>query len=544
MTRLRDKYCLAAVCAFAVAMAARGDDPKAGAADGPPATIAVLVPPDAEWVGGAVAWEWALQNRMKLDNPALVAELAKEHFFVLSSKATAADVVAFSKYVDADYLLAIVPGDQTTFRLVNGRTGRVVVDGTVKGKEAGLIAGVVRARVMAALYPGNRVPAADEKEEIAYWRKAARDHMPKPGRIGVWDMTERVSDADLEKCRQAIEGWENVLALDSADVEARLNLGLCTVGLVKDAIKRSRDRGKGVNADAEIAAAIRGSQLVEAALLAQPSAANNAVFLETCAGLEMASAGFFDALKDRVAEMDAFVVEHPAMFKDWEVRNAHLRAARSPKYLAKELEAAANPGEGASKDAYLVVSLFMTLDNSFPDKEGAPARLEIAGKYLKSGDPLVAFMAEYVTAEALMRDFHDASCLAHFDRMLELHEAAYKAVDNADARVQRGTIDAVYRYRFNACEVLGKADEARDTIIKGAKHFMAAGRFDNSVAWTYYYAVTHVLKDDPEAALPIAEAYIKAKAANHNRDGGDEDWLREVMEYQKAEAAKMAAEKK
>jgi hypothetical protein len=73
---------------------------------------------------------------------------------------------------------------------------------------------------------------------------------------------------------------------------------------------------------------------------------------------------------------------------------------------------------------------------------------------------------------------------------------------------------------------------------------MAAGRFDNSVAWTYYYAVTHVLKDDPEAALPIAEAYIKAKAANHNMDGGDEDWLREVMEYQKAEAAKMAAEKK
>ena len=82
--------------------------------------VAVLLPAEGAAVQAAIDWEWTLQERVRLVDPARLAATVQDHLFALNARTTAADLVALAKYVDADYLLAVVPGEAgSTVRLVD-----------------------------------------------------------------------------------------------------------------------------------------------------------------------------------------------------------------------------------------------------------------------------------------------------------------------------------------------------------------------------------------------------------------------------------------
>jgi hypothetical protein len=201
--------------------------------------------------------------------------------------------------------------------------------------------------------------------------------------------------------------------------------------------------------------------------------------------------------------------------------------------VVQELDAAVAGKQGA----YVIGSLLIQLSNSLP---GDPdARIAAASRYVDSKDPAVAFFGEYVVAEALFRDRHDPAALRHYDRMIELQDAAYDSCKQAGG--QETTVDDVYRWRYVACKALGNEEEARKTIVRGYTHFLEAKRYNVSVGWVYCQAVTEVLGDaDREKRLQICDTMLAAASRNNS---GDEAYLRQVAEVRTVLLAQKGGER-
>jgi len=101
--------------------------------------------------------------------------------------------------------------------------------------------------------------------------------------------------------------------------------------------------------------------------------------------------------------------------------------------------------------------------------------------------------------------------LEHFDRAIAVHEAAFAACSYNSLAV-----DDIYRYKIVACEVLDRPALRRQTALDGARHFMAVGRFNQSIQWLYFCCVTEILtgKGDEREALAICDTYLDAARRN------------------------------
>jgi hypothetical protein len=115
--------------------------------------------------------------------------------------------------------------------------------------------------------------------------------------------------------------------------------------------------------------------------------------------------------------------------------------------------------------------------------------------------------------EFLCLERRDPAGLAHFDKAIDVLEQA-----SAGTRYSHKA-NEVYRRRIEACELLGRPDEAKQTALAGARRFMAARRFDIAIAWLYHYCVTKALGPGEEKqALAICAAYFPAAAKRDHVD--------------------------
>ena len=197
-------------------------------------------------------------------------------------------------------------------------------------------------------------------------------------------------------------------------------------------------------------------------------------------------------------------------FVIWTRIGREAAVATAFKELSVEIDEAVH---NVSNDPSLVLSLFIRLQNKQSDLPK-----EVAGfaqKYISSENPLVRFCAEWTTGEVLYRQMKDPSALIYFDRAIESKEAVYATISKHP--VHHGTIDDVYRYKICACLYLGKPEIARETALRGAKHFMGANRFNHAIDWLWFYCVTEILdQKDAERGLAICDAYLTA----YERDRG------------------------
>jgi hypothetical protein len=368
---------------------------------------------------------------------------------------------------------------------------------------------VVAVFSMTALGAEGETPETARALAAGPLRQEALKHMPAKWNGVVYDV---LTDKEKAEVKAAIAAWEQLRDLEPKDLEVQLNLGICLASQVQYELLDQLNQHH-IQEETQ-ACALRATHLVEEVLKAQPTEANGKSYVSVIGVI-------FLALPERAAEMDQYVLKHAALFPEYELQNAHVRLARVPDRMAGELEAAV--AESAAHPE-TVVWIFTQVSNH----QDADVRLKMALPYTKSKDALARFFAEYVVAETLYRERKDPAALEHYDRMLADHEAAYTAL--AKFRGHQLMVDDVFRYRFNACLALGKPEEAKATIKQGCDYYLAAKRYNTAIGFVYFYAVTEVLgKDDPAAALKVADVFLAAKA--RSMDGGDEAWARAVAEY-------------
>ncbi len=330
--------------------------------------------------------------------------------------------------------------------------------------------------------------AVAEKE---LWRRQALYLMP-PSHYAVGrGPHDCLGKRDKLDAMEMIRAWENVLLLEANDVEARLNLGIGLVGLYKPELRLKEGERKRL----AVEQCLRGSRLVENAVRARPGR-HEAISFYFMAGSLKAW------LPERSTEMFDHIVAHPDVFPG-EVKWAQIALAGLRKEsLAKLIDDAVRDVRDDPDRISAMVFTMLNRDGEPPEK-----MLEIAAKYTGSDNPLVRFYFELATAEILYRQKKDPAALEHFDRAIAVHEAAFAA-----CAYNSLAVDDIYRYKISACEFLNKPELLRRTALEGARHFMAVGRFNQSVQWLYLHCATKILtrEGDEKEALAVCDTYLDA----------------------------------
>lgn len=336
--------------------------------------------------------------------------------------------------------------------------------------------------------PGTGQPEAE------IWRRHALYLMPRSSHRVGRSRFDCISQREKVDAQEAIRAWENVLLLEPDNVEAKLNLGVCLISLHHGRLIW----GKGSDKKLAQEQSSRGSLLVEEAMRTQPNAHHATTLYFMAESLKV-------GLPPRSAQMFEYIVKEARRFSATEVKFARiaLGSLQQERIFGEIDRASAN----VQSDPSSLVYLFTQLQNKFAS---SPDRVvSFLSKHRKSKHPLVRFLAERTTAEMLWRGKKDPSALAHYDRAIEVHEGAYAAI--AKCGQHHGTIDDIYRYRLVACQVLKNSAEARETVLRGVRHFMAVERLNHAIAWLYGHCVTTVLTDgDAAEGLAICDAYLRA----------------------------------
>ncbi len=343
---------------------------------------------------------------------------------------------------------------------------------------------------------GEEKPGDAEKARL---RRAALALMPKPSYQHGREPFFCATDRDRAGTREAIQTWELLLALDPNDAEAKMDLAVCLVSLHREKLMR----GKVAGGPAVEQECLRAAQLADSAVRANPSAGNTTTYFFIAQELQR-------GLPNRAAEMCDYIVANPKTFQDGQVANARqILANVRPETFFPELQKAIGNAEKDPDALCKLVNMMLNKAHTMPDQV-----LEFAAKQANSANPLVRFLFEVAAGETLFRHKKDPAALAHYDRAIEVHEAAYAAVPNV---AYKSFIDDVYRLKLVACQALKKPEEARKTALDGARHFMKADRFNFSISWLYFLCVTEVLKEGEEKeAIAICDAYLKAAARDPN----------------------------
>lgn len=365
--------------------------------------------------------------------------------------------------------------------------------------------------------PSASQPAETEKE---YWRLQALRFMPRSSYQVGRGPFDCMSDRQKLDAREAIRAWENLLLLDSDDVDARMNLGICLVSLYCNDLRLKDTNGldrKRVATEQ----CLRGSRLVEDAVRARPDRANCVSFYFVTEHLRV-------WLPQRSAEMFGYMVANPDRFSQ-EVRYARLALARlqtDPPFDLIDMAV-----RDVDKDPDMISMTVFLLENragASPDKV-----LAFAAKHTGSPNPLVRFYFEWLTANILLGQ-KDADALEHFDKAIAAHEGAFAACS-----YNRLAVDDIYHYKIAACEALGKREQIRKTALDGVKHFLAVGRFNQSIQRLYCDCVTNILtqEGDEKEALAICDAYLAASAQDRQLQN---NYLPQVVEKREELTLKLA----
>ncbi len=346
--------------------------------------------------------------------------------------------------------------------------------------------------------------AVPEKE---LWRRQALYLMPRSCETWAKAIVPNFYSSNEVAKREAIRTWENVLLLDDKDPEAMTYLGVCLIAFNR----WSWNASDLTPAQKQAAAAqcIAGSQLVERAMRMQHDEVRADTYI-ACIG----------ALKEpapaRAKEMAQYVVDHRGEFR-WPDHYWVKSALATPQPRAfgdintprtdwdiKALMADWNRViQNAEKDPESVVLGFMQRpgDREFPTEQAAV----FLAQHLDSSNPVVQFVAQRAVGEQLCRK-GDAAGLQHFDKAIEVLEKAYALCSRSSF-----FLDNIYQRRIEGCQLLGLKEEAKQTALSGARHFMEVARFDASVAWLYQYCVTNVLGAGQEKeSLAICDTYLAA----------------------------------
>src|SRR6185312_2675984 len=162
--------------------------------------------------------------------------------------------------------------------------------------------------------------------EIAYWRTFARSLMPRTSMADSRSTFDTTGERDRQNALLAVGAWEHLLLLDPNDNEALLNLGVTFVSLTYLRILNPPFL------EADVATARKGTQLVEAAFLANPSPFNAATYTQMINPIE-------HRIPDRALAMYEFILAHAKQFPQWGVKPARLFIiAKNPDRLAGEIE--------------------------------------------------------------------------------------------------------------------------------------------------------------------------------------------------------------
>jgi hypothetical protein len=345
--------------------------------------------------------------------------------------------------------------------------------------------------------------AVPEKE---LWRRQALYLMP--GRGEYWISVDRTMWQNRvllpnfnwlsETSRQElIRAWENVLLLDDRNTEALNTLGVYLISIDHStwvSYRLSPSRHPELRAATE--QCIAASHLVERALRIKPSR-------ELAASYVFCLRKVLEVAPARGREMAQYIQDHPAQFKD----SPDAPWVKIALTLPDEADGSGNLAAldralaYAAKDPDAVLILFKPgLTRADPTKRYAA----LLAKYEDSPDPVAQFVVQRALGELLCWQDENPAALEHFDKAIAVMEAAYARCKED----YRDSLSNIYRLRIEACQLLGRPDEARHTALAGAKHFQENGRFDAAIAWLYDDCVTQVFGPGREKeALAICDAY-------------------------------------
>lgn len=326
--------------------------------------------------------------------------------------------------------------------------------------------------------------------EKELWRRQAIYLTPRRGETWADAIVPNfVSSSELNRI-ETIRAWENVLVLDGNDTEAMTYLGVCLIGF---------NRWSGRSGAA--VQCVAGSQLVERALRSRPSQVLADTFIACIGALK-------EKAPTRAREMAQYVVNHREQFRhadNYWVKSALVAPAPDANRGLDANQASwkrALDNAGKEPDGVLLAFHERLVRKALLDQDAA-----FLGQYLESPDPVVQFIVHATLGELLCRAKKDPAGLAHFDKAIEV-------LAKAAARCNPGysqLLNSVYRLRVEACQLLGRPEEAKQSALKGTRRFMESASFDDSIAWLYHYCVMNVLEAGQETeALAICDAYLAA----------------------------------
>jgi len=331
-------------------------------------------------------------------------------------------------------------------------------------------------------------PAAVPEKQL--WRRQAMYLMPARCETWARAIVPNFFSSNQLNRMETIRAWQNVLLLDGDDTEAMTYLGVCLIGFNR--WSRSKEAA---------AQCIEGSHLLERAWRSHPGQVLADTYITSIGAMK-------ETAPARAREMAQFVVDHRDKFThadNYWVKSALVAPAPKAKGGLDAATAAWERAlQNAEKDPDSVLLAFWETRGKIESPDRAIAFLT---QYIDSPVPMVRFVAHKTLGQLLCRVKKDPSGLDHFDKAIELLKQASKGTHYSHM------LNEVYRHRTEACELLGRPEEARQTALAGARRFLATPQLDIAIAWLDHYCVTKVLGPGQEKeALGICNAYLAAAA--------------------------------
>lgn len=329
--------------------------------------------------------------------------------------------------------------------------------------------------------------AVPEKE---LWRRQAMYLMPARCETWAQAIVPNFGFSNQWNRMETIRAWQNVLMLDGDDTEAMTYLGVCLIGFNR----WSRTK-------AAAAGCIEGSRLLERAWRQDPSPMLADTFIASIGAMK-------EAAPARAREMAQFVVDHRDRFTHGDC------------YWVKSVLVAPVPKAGSGSDATMA-SWECAVQNAEKDPDSvllafgkgrgqiglSEQGFALLTEYLDSPVPVVQFVAHKTLGGLLCQEKKDPAGLEHFDKAIALLERASEGTHYSTI------LNDVYQRRIEACEHMGRPEEARQTALAGVRRFLATGQFDMAIAWLDHYCVTKVLgAGEEKEALAVCDAYLAAAA--------------------------------
>ncbi len=336
-------------------------------------------------------------------------------------------------------------------------------------------------------------PAEPEKE---LWRRHALYLMPRPSHLDYLSWFAPLSKQEEDDVMDAARAWENILLLDPNNVEAKLSLGICLVSphwfdLSSGGTRADRTAREQV---------LRGSQLVEEAVRANPSPYNALTF-----------AHLIDIrIPERGVEISEFVLSHREMFPGWAVERATSILDKTD--LFDQVGSVVQTTAGDPSQILSLFSRVRTKYDEFPDRV-----MSVLERGTQAENEWVRFCAEWQMAEVLCYSKGSRLGLLHYDRAIEAGQIASR--DLPEGSNCRQVAEDICFYKINAALRLGDKDSARQTALDGARHFIDSGLFNSSADRVLTYCVTEALDgSEAERGLSLCNAYLTLHEQHKNRN--------------------------